>query len=312
MAIQDRIGFGIYPVSARQTIDTVVRADAAGVATAWTVMPPNGADTLSMYAAAAVRTDRIKLGTSIVPAFTRHPLGMVTQVMVLDEIAPDRLRLGIGTGNVWSGTHVYGVATDRPLARLREYVAVVRTALRDGRVSFAGDFFQVEADFPGPIAAPVLISTVGERSFELAGEATDGAITWNAPSAYVDGVGRPAVARGAERAGRPAPPIIQHVLVSPRTDRDAVRRAARAPLGYYAGSEHYRRLWNTAGFPVQADGSVPDALVDALVVSGDDAEITDALLRRLADHDGELLLNLVDSDDQGADEDALFRMISRL
>lgn len=312
MALQDRIGLGIYPANARAAIDTVVRADAAGVTTAWTVMLPLGVDTLTLYAAAAVRTDRIKLGTAIVPSFTRHPLGMVTQARVLDELAPGRLRLGIGTGNIWSGEHVYGVAVDRPLSRLREYVTIVRAALRDGRVSFAGDHFHVEAEFPGPIDAPVLISTIGEKSFELAGEATDGAITWNAPSAYVDGVGRPAIARGAERADRAAPPIIQHVLVSPRTDRDAVRRAAHGQLAPSAGSEHYRRLWDAAGFPVNPDGSVPDALVDALVVSGDDAEITDALHRRLAAHNGELLLNLVDSDDQRADEDALFRIVGRL
>lgn len=312
MAHQDRIGFGYWPEYARQAVDIVVRAEAAGVDTVWAVMPPIGRDTLTLFAAAAVQTERVRLGTAIVPAFTRHPLGMVTQALVLHELAPGRLRLGIGTGNIWSGEHVYGVAIDRPLARLREYVAIVRTALGEGRVSHDGEFFRVEAEFPAATGIPVLVSTVGERSFELAGQATDGAITWNAPSAYVDGVGRPAVARGADRAARPAPPIVQHVLVSPRTDHDAVRRAAHEQLRGYAGSEHYRRLWDAAGFPVQPDGSVPDALVDALVVSGDDARITDALRRRLADHDGELLLNLVPSDDPRADEAALFRLITRL
>lgn len=312
MGLQDRIGFGFFPVDARQAVDVVVRADAAGVDTAWSVMPAVGRDSLSLLAAAAVLTERIKLGTSIVPSYTRHPLGLVTQALTLHDLAPGRLRLGIGTGNLGLQATAYGLPVDRPLARLQEYVEIVRAALRDGRVSYAGQYYTVEAEFPSATGTPVPVSALGEKAFELAGEISDGAITWMCPAAYVDAVGIPSLEVGARRASRSAPLLIEHVLVAPTTDRDAARAAGRSALAYYATLDNYRRMFAAAGYPVDPDGGVPDTLVDALVVAGDDQEIAESLRRRLDERPGELLVNLAPGDDPRADEGALFRIIARL
>lgn len=275
-------------------------------------MPALGRDSLSLLAAAAVLTERIKLGTAIVPSYTRHPLGLVTQAITLEDLAPGRLRLGIGTGNLGLGATAYGLPVDRPLARLREYAGIVSSALRDGSVSYAGDHFTVEAQFPSAPGTPVLLSTLGEKAFELAGEVGDGAITWMCPATYVDAVGIPSLEVGARRASRSAPRLIEHVLVAPTTDRDAARATGRGALTYYAGLDNYRRMFAAAGYPLDPDGGVPDALVDALVVSGDDQAIEERLRRRLAEHPGDLLVNLTPSDDGRADEDAIFRIIARL
>jgi hypothetical protein len=158
----------------------------------------------------------------------------------------------------------------------------------------------------------VLLSALRENAFELAGELTDGAITWLCPVDYLDTVGKPALRRGAERAGREAPPLVAHVLVAPRVDRDAVRAAARQMLAYYASATFYQRMFAAAGFPVGTDNAVSDALIDALVVSGDEQAVTDGLLSRLERAPDELLVSLVPSDEPRVDEDALLRAVGRL
>ncbi|MDP9368931.1 MAG: LLM class flavin-dependent oxidoreductase [Chloroflexota bacterium] len=312
MTVQERFGFGFVPANARQALDLIRRAEAAGVNTVWTVMPALNRDTLTLFGAAAIQTERIKLGTAIVPAFTRHPLALVTQMLTLEDLAPGRLRLGIGTSHQRTMIPAYGLPFDRPLTQLREYLGVLRPALQEGAVSFAGEFYRVEAKFPVAPKTPVLISALRENAFELAGEMTDGAITWLCPIEYIAAVGKPALERGARTAGGPAPPLVAHVLVAPRTDREAVRTAARGMLGYYAAATFYQRMFAAAGFPLGEENAVPDALIDALVVSGDDAAVADGLRQRLDRGPDELLLSLVPSDDPRVDEEALFRIIGNL
>src|SRR4051794_39028912 len=109
MSIANRIGIGFHPSDTRQALDLIVRAEAAGVGTAWTVMSPIDRDTVTILAAAAAKTERIQLGTAVVPAFTRHPLALATQTLVLEDLAPGRIRLGIGPSHHVSMIPAYGL-----------------------------------------------------------------------------------------------------------------------------------------------------------------------------------------------------------
>jgi F420-dependent oxidoreductase-like protein len=312
MAIRERIGVGFRPTDARQALDLIRRAEAAGVETIWTVMNALGRDTPTIFAAAAVQTDRIKLGTAIVPAFTRHPLALATQTLALEDLAPGRLRLGIGPSHQRVMIPAYGLPFDRPLVQLREYLQVLRPVLHEGSVSFSGDFYRAEATLPRSTKTPILISTLREHAFELAGELTDGALTWLCPIDYLVRTGKPALERGASAAGRTAPPLIAHVLVSPRTDHDTVREAARKALAGYASAPFYQRMFAAAGYPLGPDNAVSDTLIENLVLSGDDDAITAGIHERLERGMDELLLNLVPTDDPRSDEDALLRIVGRL
>ncbi|MCC6790281.1 MAG: LLM class flavin-dependent oxidoreductase [Thermomicrobiales bacterium] len=312
MSIRDRLGYGFRPDNARQGLETIERAEAAGVPTVWTVMPALARDTLTLFAAAAVRTSSITLGTSIVPAFTRHPVAMATQMMTLEDLAPGRFRLGIGTAHQRTMIPAYGLPFERTLSQLREYLQVLGPLLKEGKVTFEGEFYRANATLPAVTGTPLLISTLRENAFELAGQLTDGAITWLCPIEYVEKVGKPALNRGAREAGRDAPPLVAHVLVSPRTDRAAVVEATRKTLRYYAEAVYYQRMFAAAGFPLGDDLAIPDALIDSLVVSGTPEEIAAGLRARLERGPDELLLNLVPSDDTRADEDAIFRIIGDL
>jgi len=312
MTILSRIGYGFVPENARSAVNIIAAAEGSGIPTAWTVMPALGRDTLTLFAAAAVKTTRIKLGTAIVPAFTRHPLAMATQLMSLEDLAPGRFRLGIGTAHQRTMIPAYGFPFEKPLTQLREYLQVLGPLLKQGEVQFEGDFYRVNAKIAYATGTPLMISTLRENAFELAGEMTEGAITWLCPISYLENVGKPAMATGAAKSGRQTPPLLAHVLVSPNSDRDAVVTAARKMLGYYAEAIFYQRMFEAAGFPLGPNREIPDALIDTLVLSGDAAAIAAGLEERLCRGPEELLLSLVPGDDTAADEKQIFSILSRL
>lgn len=314
MASNERVGLGFFPNGVAASLDLIARAEAAGLATAWAVMPPTGVDTPTLLAAAATRTGHIRLGTAIVPAFVQHPLKLASQALAIEELAPGRLRLGIGTNNPGAMVDVFHLPFERPLARLREYLHVLRTVLGDGEIAFAGEFYATDVTLAAAPRTPVLIAAIGPHAFALAGTASDGAISWNCPMDYLVGEAVPAMARGAGEVGRSAPPLVAHVPVAVGTDLAEIRARARRGLALYAGIPFYARMFASAGFPVGADGGVTDALIDDLVVGGDEAAIAAGLrerLSRLGPKD-ELLVELLAGPDRRAEEDALLRALGEV
>src|SRR3954465_9322211 len=152
---RDRVGIAFFPRGSTAAVDLCVQTEQAGVHRAWMIMPATGSDTLTLLAAAAVKTERIILGTSIVPAFTRHPLAFVTQVLALEGLAPGRFDLGIGSAHARTMVDVYHIDFDRPLRRLIEYLRIVQPALKTGSVHFEGEFYQADASFPHAPGTPV-------------------------------------------------------------------------------------------------------------------------------------------------------------
>jgi alkanesulfonate monooxygenase SsuD/methylene tetrahydromethanopterin reductase-like flavin-dependent oxidoreductase (luciferase family) len=171
---RERVGIAFFPRSADTAVDLCVRAERANVSHAWMVMPATGLDTLTLIAAAAVQTERIVLGTSIVPAFTRHPLTFVTQALSLEGLAPGRLNLGIGTAHARTMVDVYHLDFAHPLHELAEYLEIVQAVLKTGASHFKGEYYKVDVNFPNPPGTPVPIAALRAPAFRLAGRLADG------------------------------------------------------------------------------------------------------------------------------------------
>jgi alkanesulfonate monooxygenase SsuD/methylene tetrahydromethanopterin reductase-like flavin-dependent oxidoreductase (luciferase family) len=313
---RERVGFNVRRGKATRAVEVIRQAEAEGVGTIWMTMSATGSDSLTVFAAAAGLTERVVMGTSIVPAFTKHPLGLATQALALDDLAPGRVRIGIGTSHqptmrAYGFTDSDGILA-QPLEWLREYLHVSRAAIQQGKVSFSGDHFSAEATFPAGVDVPVLISALRPNAWELAGEASDGGISWLCPSQYLVEQAKPAMARGAKRAGRQVPPLVAHIPVAFGSDPSEVRERARAQIAGYGRLPFYAKMFAAAGYPVGPNGELPDGLLDHLVVSGDDAAVA-ARLRELLDLGlDELLLMLVHGADQPAEELRLMRLIASL
>ena len=108
---RDRLGLNIEAKDAAEAITTIREAEIVGVTQVWvTSGGARLADILTLYAAAAAQTSRVRLGTSIVPIYPRHPLVMAHQALAIDDIAPGRLRLGIGVSHRSPNEQMYGIS----------------------------------------------------------------------------------------------------------------------------------------------------------------------------------------------------------
>lgn len=309
---RQRVGFNVRRGRASRAAELIQKAEAANVAGIWMTMGAQGADTPTLFAAVAAQTERIQLGTSIIPAFTRHPMTLASQALVLDDLAPGRLRLGIGTSHRPAMAGIYGLPFDHPLSRLREYLQVLRPLLQEGEVDFSGEFYTVKGRLPGATKTPVLISALRPNAFETAGALTDGAISWVTPFDYLLEVSRPALERGASEAGREAPPLVAHVSAALTGTRDAAYEAARRELAMYGRTTFYQRMFADAGYPVGSGGEFSDELLGQLVVYGDEDDVAGQLAGLLERGFDELLVMPVPVDDREGEEGRLLDLIGKL
>ncbi len=277
----ERVGLALAETeAATAAVEHMRAAEVAGVRQVWMNQTPTAPDTLTVLAAAAVRTT----------TYPRHPLALAQQALALFDLAPERLRLGVGPSHLPIIEGVYGLPMPSPLAHLREYVTVLRAALWQGQVDYRGRFYQVQVSMPRTPRTPILISALREKAFHLAGELADGAISWMCPVPYLLEKALPALQAGAAKSGRPAPPLVAHLPVALGQDRQAMRAVARQQLGAYGRLPFYVQMFAEAGFPVASDGTMSDALLDSLVVFGDEATIAARLADLLAQGLDEVLV----------------------
>ncbi|HMC37074.1 MAG TPA: LLM class flavin-dependent oxidoreductase [Actinomycetota bacterium] len=200
--------------------------------------------TVPMAAYAAV-TERIKIGSGVVNNWTRNVGLLAATFSTLDDLAPGRILLGIGAW--WDPlASKVGIERRRPLLAMRETVQVVRRLLAMERVTFHGDFVQlddVEIDIVhgdrSPKSVPIYIGATGMKMMALAGEIADGAVlNYMVSPAYNRGA-MEALAEGAARAGRSIDDLDrpQLVVCSLDRDREEALDRARELLTQYLGQQ---------------------------------------------------------------------------
>jgi F420-dependent oxidoreductase-like protein len=309
---RDRVGLLVTGSDAAVAVASIRVAEEAGVRQVWMTQGTPAPDTLTLLAAAVVETSSVRLGTAIIPIYQCHPLTLAQQALTLGDLAPGRFRLGVGTSHRASVEGVYGIPMKSPLEHLHEYVDILRAALWEGEVDHQGRFYTVKVTLPRTPHTPLLISALRTGAFELAGEVSDGAISWMCPVLYLLDKAWPALRSGAAKAGRSVPPLVAHTPVALSRDRQAVLAAARKQLGRYGKLPFYASMFADAGFPVSADGTMSDALIDSLVVSGDEATVTAHLLDLLSKGLNELLVMLVPVANAESEQTQLMRLIGQL
>jgi F420-dependent oxidoreductase-like protein len=299
------IGVYVQGTGAQGVIDTIRDAEAHEVPAAWLTMGGVGADATVVLGAASMVTERIKLGTSIFPLWGRHPVAFVQQCVALDAIAPGRFRLGIGPSHQSSIETLFGVAWRQPVGRLREHLTVLTTLFRTGEVSFEGRFLKTQAKLPAPLNVPVMASALRPTSFKLCGELADGAISWVCPWNYLRDVALPALQEGAQAAGRPTPALVAHVNVCLNQDRAEVHEAAHETITRYTRLPNYQGMFKLAGFADPPGRDLP-AIIDTLVVAGNDDAIAARLRTILQEGAREIIAHPIYTSQDRASEQARF------
>src|SRR5437870_1053759 len=133
-----------------------------------------GPDVLTVLALAGQKTSRIELGTSVVPTYPRHPHMLAQQALTTQVASGGRLNLGIGLSHAPVVQGMWGLSYDRPAMHMREYLSVLVPLLKEGRVSFNGEMFSVNASISIPVLKPppVLIAALAPIMLRIAGEMT--------------------------------------------------------------------------------------------------------------------------------------------
>ncbi len=276
--------------------------DSVWAAEAW------GTDAVTVLSWIAALTSRIKIGSAIMQIPGRTPANTAMTAATLDLMSGGRFLLGLGTSGpqVVEGWH--GEAWGKPLAKTREYVEIVRAALRRQVVEHEGEHYRIPYDGPGatglgkplklmlrPLRAdiPIYLAAIGPKNVALAAEIADGWLPiFVAPERFD-------AAFGASLAGaRDGFEIAATVNVLVGDDVQALRDALKPQLALYVGGmgargkNFYNALVRRYGWEAEAEriqelyldghqreaiAAVPDELVDAVALVGPKERIRDRL-----------------------------------
>jgi F420-dependent oxidoreductase-like protein len=250
-------------------VEAIRHAEGAGIPAVW-LTTGAGPDAMTVFAAAAAVTRRIRMGTAIVPTFPRHPFVVAQQAADIAQIARGRFTLGVGPSHAPAIETRYGIPYVRPLEHLREFVTIAKGLLRGDEVKFDGARYKAQGKLAHGADVPVIISALRAASFELAGEIADGAVTWLCPARYIRDVALAAMDRGAAKCGRRRPRLVGHAFVALTTDAAAIEDGVRQFLAHYPKWENYRQMFVAAGMPEARDAAWSSRMVDAVVIHGDD------------------------------------------
>lgn len=276
------------PIPGPDLSDTVAyakEAESLGYTEAW-LAEVGGADAFTLAGALATNTG-LRIGTAVVPIYTRTPMVLGMTAASMSQLAPDRFVLGIGTSSEnivqrWSGTPF-----ERPYTRMRETLEVLRPMLAGEKVAYEGetlrvDGFRMQIAFSGE--PKVYIGALNKRMLRLAGAKADGVILNMLAPDHVKQV-LAEVAAGADEAGRDPSEIesvarIHMVYDVPFEDGAGI---VRSVFGPYAATSVYNKFFSWIGFEEEAAavakawsekdreglaGAVSDDMVRAMAVIG--------------------------------------------
>jgi F420-dependent oxidoreductase-like protein len=276
--------------------------DSVWVAEAW------GTDAVSVLGWLAARTETIKLGSAIMQIPGRTPANAAMTAATLDLLSNGRFLLGLGTSGpqVVEGWH--GQPWGKPLGKTREYVEIVRTALRRDVVAHEGEHYRIPWDGPGatglgkplklmlrPLRAeiPIYLAALGPKNVALAAEIADGWLPVFVDPDHFDDAFGPSLA-----AAPPDFQIAATVSVAVGDDVEALRDALRPHVALYVGGmgakgrNFYNSLVRRYGWEEEAEriqelylagkqreaiAAVPDELVDAVSLVGPKERIAERL-----------------------------------
>ena len=222
-------------------------AEEDGFASFWVPQIPGYLDAMTAIALLGQATDRIELGTAVVPIQTRHPIPMAQQALTTQVACGGRFALGVGPSHHWIVSDQLGLSYDRPASLVRSYLEVLNAAVAGpGPVDVENDGFSVHSpmDVADAITMPILLAALGPTMLRIAGEHTGGTILWMADERAIADYVAPRITEAASAAGRPAPRIVAGVPVAlcATSEVDTARGYASEVLGHADFSPNYVRL----------------------------------------------------------------------
>jgi len=249
-----------------------------------------GADAFTPLALAAAWVPTLRLGTAIVPAYTRAAATLAQTVASMAQAAPGRFALGIGTSSHVIVEQWNGIPFEKPYQRVRDTIRFLRAALAGEKVTEQYETFSVKGFRLGirvDAVPPILVGALRPGMLKLGGTEGDGAI--------INWLSAADVKKVATYVG--GKEIVARIFVLPSEDPDIVRFVGRRAIAAYLNVPVYaafhewlgrgpllQPMWEAwkAGDREAATKAIPDELIDELIVHGSPAECRAHLARYAA------------------------------
>lgn len=293
-------GIGAFISPGRElgrTLERVRLADRLGFDAAYTTHIA-GRDSLTLLMAYASVSERIRIGTGVVPIFSRTPATMAQTAATIDEHSGGRMVLGLGVSHRVTVENWHGARIDKPVTQMREYTAAVRAILR-GETPPDSERFPTRFAFMGYAARAELaiyVAALSPGMIRLAAEVADGVMLWLCSPAYIRETVMPSLREGFERAGRSADgfDVVAAVPVGLADDPEEARATFRQDLMPYASLPFYRSMLESSGFAAEiaafdegiaagdverAKAGLSDRMLDELAGIGDAPVVREAVAR---------------------------------
>jgi F420-dependent oxidoreductase-like protein len=220
-------------------------AESGGFTTFWMPQVPGYLDAMTAVTLIGQATERIEIGTAVVPIQTRHPMVMAQQALTTQIACSGRFMLGIGPSHHWIVNGQLGLDYEHPAQLMRDCLDVLDASFAGpGAVDVDNYNYRVHSpvDVTDTHDVPILLSALGPAMLRLAGERAGGTVLWMADERAIGDHVVPRITTAATRAGRPAPRIVAGVPVALCTDTDVARAYASEVLGHADFSPNYVRL----------------------------------------------------------------------
>ena len=249
---------GINGSSSMTSVDAIIdgaRAAASdGFASYW-LAQIFATDALTAIAVAAREVEGIEFGTAVVPIQPRHPQALASQALTAQSASGNRLALGIGLSHQFVVEHLWGLAFDRPVRRMREYLEALVPLLNGEATDLHGDLITSVGtiEVRDARAPQVLVAALGEQMLALTGRLADGTITWcTGPRTLHEHIG-PSIRAAADAAGRPAPRIVASLPIVVTDDLEGARQHVGRSLEIYGQLPSYRAMLDREGVADPSD-----------------------------------------------------------
>jgi F420-dependent oxidoreductase-like protein len=228
-------------------LDDGKTAEAQGFASFWFPQVPGYLDAMTAVALLGQVTERIEIGTAVVPIQTRHPLIMAQQALTTQVACTGRFTLGLGPSHHWIISDQLGLPYDRPARLVRDYLDVLAAAFGGpGAVDVDNDSYRVHSpiDVTDSYGMPMLLAALGPTMLRIAGERAGGTILWMADERAIGDYVVPRITEAATAAGRKETRVVAGVPVALCSNHevDAARAYASEVLGHADFSPNYVRL----------------------------------------------------------------------
>ncbi len=264
-----QVGIFGFESKVDKIVEEVAIAAGQGFASFW-VPQIFGVDALTALAVAGREVPEIKLGTSVIPTYPRHPMMLAQQALTVSQvIGGGRLQLGIGLSHQPVVEGMWGMPFEKPVRHMREYLELLGPMLHDQRVSASYETLTArgQLDIPDAEAPAVLVAALGPQMLKVTGRLADGTITWMTGAKTIAELTVPTIAAAAEEAGKAAPQIVVGLPICITADVDAARARAAKEFQIYGQLPSYRAMLDNEGLGGPED----------LALIGDPAEIRDRI-----------------------------------